>query len=135
MANLVELDDSSPVTIGDVVVQAYPVRHRPETRPHALRLELGGVTIGYTGDSEWTDGIASAGRDADLFIAEAYKTEPIGGHMSLAELTEHLPALACRRVLLTHASGEVLESTALPPGCTLAFDGLELRISPAAAGT
>ena len=41
----------------------------------ALRVEAEGKTIACTGDTEWTDTLIDAGKDADLFIADAYYYE------------------------------------------------------------
>ena len=42
-----------------------PARHVPETNPTALRVEVGGRIIAYTGDTEWTDDVARIAHGAD----------------------------------------------------------------------
>jgi ribonuclease BN (tRNA processing enzyme) len=37
----------------------------------AVRVDLGGASFGYSGDTQWTPALAPAARDADLFAVEA----------------------------------------------------------------
>ena len=53
----------------------------------ALRVEAEGKTIACTGDTEWTDTLIDAGKDADLFIADAYYYEKkVPLHLNLATI-------------------------------------------------
>src|SRR5687768_13421243 len=56
----------------DLVVIPQPARHVPQTRPTALRVEVDGRIVAYTGDTEWTDDVARIAAGADLLIAECY---------------------------------------------------------------
>lgn len=67
-----ELVAGDPVSFGPVQVEVFPVVHMPHDICFAYRIAVGGRVIAYTGDSEWTDALVFAGRDADLLIAEAY---------------------------------------------------------------
>jgi ribonuclease BN (tRNA processing enzyme) len=69
---IVELAPEERREIGGVTVTPYPVRHACGAPPYALRLESGGKVVAYTGDTEWTETLIPAAREADLFIAEAY---------------------------------------------------------------
>src|SRR5205085_2898528 len=68
----IELEPGQPHTILDLVVTPQPARHTVETNPTALRVEVGGRVVAYTGDTEWTEDVARVARDADLLIAECY---------------------------------------------------------------
>jgi len=102
-----ELSDR-PARFGPLAVQALPVAHLDATSPHGLRLDAGGKTIGYTGDTEWCDAIPRLA-DADLFIAEAYSFEKrIPQHLSHATLLAHRGELRAKRIALTHPGIETL---------------------------
>jgi len=86
------------------------VRHgQPDGPFHAYRIEVEDKVIAYTGDTEWTDSLIEVGRDADLFIAEAYfyeKTVPL--HLSYKTLLAKLSAIRPRRLILTHMNEDML---------------------------
>ena len=56
----------------DVQVTARSVKHTWQTNPTALRAEVGGKVICYTGDGEYGEEMALAARGADLLVAECY---------------------------------------------------------------
>jgi ribonuclease BN (tRNA processing enzyme) len=109
-------------------VTSQAVRHTPGTAPTALRIECGGRTLCYSGDTEWCEGLAEAARGVDLLIAEAYFYEkPIPFHLDLATLRHHLPALNVRRTILAHMSADMLaHAPELEFEC--AEDGLVLEV-------
>jgi ribonuclease BN (tRNA processing enzyme) len=124
----VELKVGAPNRIGNLVVTPQAARHTAETNPTALRVEVAGRVVAYTGDGEWTDALAEIGRDADLLIAECYfYTKPVKWHLNYPALAEHLTDLGARRVILTHLGPEMLaHAAAIPQEC--AHDGLVVEI-------
>lgn len=88
----------------------FPVVHGESGGPFlAYRIEVEGRTIAYSADTEWTETLVPAARDADLFICEAYTFErAVRNHLSLTTLEEHLPLMAPRRLVLTHMSDDML---------------------------
>ena len=124
----VELVPGRAQTILDLVVTSYPARHTQETNPTALRVEVGGKTLAYTGDTEWTADVATAARDAHLLIAECYfYDKPIKWHLNYRDLVAHRAELGARRVILTHMSKEMLAHAAdVPEEC--AHDGLVVTL-------
>lgn len=95
--------------IGPFTVIPHLVNHASGAPAFALRFESGGKVVAYSGDTEWTDGLVGAGQGADLFIAEAYfYDKPIRCHLDYATLVAQLPKLNPKRVVLTHASTEML---------------------------
>lgn len=96
--------------IGPFTLTPHLVNHASGAPAYALRFESAGKVITYSGDTEWTEGLAVAGQDADLFIAEAYfYDKPVRYHLDYATLVVQLPTFNPKRVVLTHASAEMLE--------------------------
>ena len=98
------------VPLGPLAVTPYPVEHGRSGGPFfAYRVEAEGRTIAYTGDTEWTDTLVEAGREADLFVAEAYFRERrVKNHLDLATLEAQLDRIRPKRLVLTHMSDDML---------------------------
>jgi ribonuclease BN (tRNA processing enzyme) len=95
--------------VGPARVTAFGVEHASGAPSYALRVDYGGKVITYSGDSEWTERLVAAARDADLFVCEAYTFDrKIRYHLDYQTLREHVPRIGCRRVILTHMSPEML---------------------------
>jgi ribonuclease BN (tRNA processing enzyme) len=112
-------------------VRATPfhVRHDDRAGPClAYRLEVEGLVIAFSGDTEWTETLIEVGREADLFICEAYaRDRVIRAHMSLALLERHLPEIRPKRLVLTHLSEEMFAYAGKLPYQT-AEDGLIIEL-------
>jgi len=108
--SLIELSVEHTVRLAGVKITPFPVHHDNLGGPFfAYRLEVEGRIMAYTGDTEWTDTLIAVGRDADLFIAEAYFYEKkVKLHLDLATLIEHLPTIKPKRLILTHMSEDML---------------------------
>ncbi len=108
--SVIGLDPGVPHVFGEVTVTPYPVVHGDSGGPfYAYRVEAEGRSIAYSGDTQWTDSLIAAGREADLFISEAYTYErATKSHLSLKTLETHLPQINPKRVVLTHMSDEML---------------------------
>ena len=108
--SVVTLEPEQGRTFGDVKVTPYPVVHGESGGPFlAYRVEAEGRVITYSADTEWTDALIPAARDADLFIAEAYYYDKIiKNHLSLKTLEPHLPEINAKRLVLTHMSDDML---------------------------
>jgi ribonuclease BN (tRNA processing enzyme) len=108
--DLVEIAPGQARTLGAATVRAFQAVHGPTPGPyHAVRIEAEGRAVAYTGDSEWTPALIAAGRQADLFIAEAYFRErTVATHLSLAAVEAHLDEIAPKRLILTHMSDDML---------------------------
>lgn len=107
---LIELAPDRERRIGGVGVTAALVRHgRPGGPFFAYRFEVDGRTLAYTGDTEWVDTLIPIGRHADLLIAEAYvRDRKVPRHLDLASLEARLPAIAPKRLILTHLGDDML---------------------------
>ena len=108
--SLVELQAREPSALGELRVTPFIVNHGNPGGPFfAYRIDVEERTIAYTGDTEWTEELIEAGRDADLFIAEAYfYDKKVKLHLDLSTLTEHLPSIRPKRLVLTHMSDDML---------------------------
>jgi ribonuclease BN (tRNA processing enzyme) len=91
-------------------VTPFPVVHGASGGPFlAYRIEAEGRVVAYSADTEWTETLIPAARDADLFIAEAYYYDRIvKNHLSLKTLEAHLPEIKPKRLILTHMSDDML---------------------------
>jgi ribonuclease BN (tRNA processing enzyme) len=128
--DVVELEpDGRPTTIGTATVRAWQVDHGLAGGPFlGLRLEIGGRTIAYTGDTAWTDTLIELAAGADLLIAEAYFWDkPVPYHLRHADLVAHRHQLTSRRTILTHLSEDML-AHADHAAFAAAHDGLVLDL-------
>jgi ribonuclease BN (tRNA processing enzyme) len=96
--------------IGSLAVTPFPVVHGYSGGPFfAYRVEAEGRVIAYSGDTEWTDYLIEAGRNADLFVVEAYFNDrKVKHHLDLRTLETHLPEIKPRKLILTHMSEDML---------------------------
>lgn len=125
---IVELKPVRTQLRDDLHVTAYPVIHPCGAVPYALRLELADKVIGYTADTLWVDALVEVGRQADVFIAEAYTWEhPFGSHLAYQTLRQRLADIQPKRTLLTHLGPEMLQR-ASEVDQEIAHDGLVLEI-------
>jgi ribonuclease BN (tRNA processing enzyme) len=115
-------------TFHGVNVSPYLVQHACGAPPLALRLDVGGKIVTYTGDTEWTDAVIAAGQGADLLIAEALTFErKLKFHLDYASLKENLTKIGAKRVILTHMGPDMLEHIGDVPE-EVAHDGLVIEI-------
>jgi ribonuclease BN (tRNA processing enzyme) len=125
---IVELRPGATTVVGGVTVSAFEVDHASGAPPLALRLDVVGKRISYTGDTAWTDTLLEAADGADLLIAEAYyRDKSIRYHLRHADLTAHRAQLGCKRLIVTHMSADMLEH---PDDVSFetAYDGLVVTV-------
>lgn len=107
---LEELNIGRLNAIGHVGVTPFHVVHDDRAGPClGLRFEAEGRIVAFSGDTEWTEALIDIGRDADLFVCEAYtRDKPITTHMALHTLEQHLGQIRPKRLVLTHMSNDML---------------------------
>jgi ribonuclease BN (tRNA processing enzyme) len=108
--SVVALRPEQTQDFGAIKVTPYPVVHGESGGPFlAYRVETEGRVIAYSADTEWTETLIPAVRDADLFIAEAYTYDKVvKNHLSLTTLEAHLAETKPKRLVLTHMSDDML---------------------------
>ncbi len=126
-----EYAERAPIDVGSVRVTPFEVRHPSGAPPYALRLETGGKTLSFSGDTEWVESLLPAANGADLFISECFSFDaPVGFHMAWREIEKNLDRLGAKRVLLTHMNAEMLArcEEINEPRVLVAKDGLTIDI-------
>ena len=104
-----ELPPTVPTRLGAVNVTAYSAVHGSGAPSYALRVEVSGKTIVYSGDTEWTGGLIEAVDGADLFICEAYfYDKKMKNHLNYQTLMDHQSDLNCKKIIVTHMSEDML---------------------------
>ena len=107
---VVALKPEETRSFGAVHVTPFPVVHGDSGGPFlAYRVQAEGRVIAYSADTEWTETLIPAARDADLFIAEAYYYDKVvKNHLSLKTLEKNLAEINPKRLVLTHMSNDML---------------------------
>lgn len=109
-------------------ITTYPADHTRQTNPTAVRVEVAGKAIAYTGDGDWTEHTAALARHADLLIAECYYYEkPIRFHLNYPTIKRRRSELAAKRLVLTHLGSEMIRNRHLV-GEECAYDGLVISV-------
>ncbi|MSO46439.1 MAG: MBL fold metallo-hydrolase [Acidobacteria bacterium] len=125
----IELPAEQPTQVGPASVTPYPVVHFCGAVPYALRVEFGGRTITYSGDTEWVEALLPAARGSDLFVTECYYFDrKVKFHMDYASLVANRAALQSKRIVLTHMSAEMLGRINDVQGFDVASDDLTLTL-------
>jgi len=107
--DILELELHRRAELNGLAVTPYLMKHYSGAPSYALRLEVDGKVVTYSGDTEWVDELIPAARDADLFICEAYFFDKaIRYHVDYSTLVRRLPDIGARRTIITHMSAELL---------------------------
>jgi ribonuclease BN (tRNA processing enzyme) len=129
---LVGLIEHRPLVPGDALQLAsltivpYPAVHTPEAL--CLRIEYDGRSVGYSGDTAWTEALVEVADGADLFICQTYSFEqPQRTMLSFRVLAEQRGRLACRSLVLTHVGPE-LQARLAEVTEPVAHDGLDITL-------
>ena len=127
----VEYAEHQPMPIGPVRVTPFEVCHPSGAPPYALRFDVDGKSLAFSGDTEWVENLIPAATGTELFIAECFgfMTEA-RYHMSWRIIERNLDRLGAKRVLLTHMGPEMLPNRGVvkEPRVIVAEDGLTLEI-------
>lgn len=129
--SFVEFRPEEAITVGGIKVLPFEVLHPSGAPPYALRFEIDGRTLAFSGDSEWVEGLVDAGRGADLLIIECYGFDAdVRYHMSWRTIEANLPRIGAKRVLLTHMNDSMLKNRhqVTAPGVQCAEDGMVIEI-------
>lgn len=123
--------DFEPLEESGVRVTPFVVSHPSGATPYALRFEVDGKVLAFSGDTEWVDTLLAAAQGADLFICECFAFERAARyHLNWRTIETNLPRLGAKRVLLTHLGPEALANREAirHPQVSLAEDGQQHQI-------
>jgi ribonuclease BN (tRNA processing enzyme) len=111
--SLVDLPPDRAWRFKDAEIVPALVQHgTPPESYYGYRITIAGKIFAYSGDTEWTDSLIALGRDADLFVSEAYVYDkPVPMHLSYRQLVEKLPLIRPKRLIVTHMSEDMLART------------------------
>ncbi len=122
----VELKEEREFLWNQIRVTPYEVIHPSGAPSYALRIEVAGKILTYSGDTEWTENLARAACGSDLFLCEGYFFEKkIKFHLDCKTILDHLSDLRCRRIILTHMKSDTLQRVQ-ETGLEWAEDGREV---------
>jgi phosphoribosyl 1,2-cyclic phosphate phosphodiesterase len=119
---------AGPFCIGRQEIVPVPIFHG---RRPILGLRIGPFAY-LTDCSRIPDESWELLRGLDLLVLDALRERPHPTHFSLAEAIEAAYRIGARRTLFTHMChdlGHAATSARLPPGITLAYDGLVVQLS------
>ncbi len=104
-----ELSSGTSHELGPAKLTPFDVVHNSGAPSYALRIEYGGRTIAYSGDTEWTDRLIDVARGSDLFVCECNGFDQhVPGHLDYRTLEAKRQELDCRRLVLTHMGPDML---------------------------
>jgi ribonuclease BN (tRNA processing enzyme) len=107
--SFIEYRERKPLEIGGITVVPFEVKHPSGAPPYALRFELEGKVLAFTGDTGWVEALCEVARGADLFISECFQYDlklPI--HLDYLTIDANYQRLGAKRVLLTHMGEAML---------------------------
>lgn len=127
LLDLVEIGETTPFTIGTVMIQPLVVLHGT-WRITGFRIG----TLGYVTDASMLPAESlDALRDLDLLVLNALRHAPHPTHLSLDEAVALIADLQPRRALLVHMTHDldhVATNATLPAHIQLAFDGQTVEL-------
>lgn len=127
----IEYRERKPLDVEGVRVTPFEVSHPSGAPPYALRFEVEGKVLTFSGDTEWVDSLIPAAQGAELFITECYAFDQEARyHLNWRTIEHNLERLGARRYLLTHMGKAMLKNRhqVKDPRVLLAEDGMKLEI-------
>ena len=102
-----ELDETT-LRLDGYTVKTKRMRH--STAALGYRLEAGGKSVAYSGDTDVCQAVVELGREADLLILECSMPDArkVAGHLTPAECGRIARDAGCRHLVLTHFYPAVL---------------------------
>ncbi len=126
-----EITPARPFADADLQVAAVEVSHPSGAPSYALRIEGGGHTVGFSGDTEWVDALVQVADGADLFITECCAVDRAAKfHLNWRTIEQNLPRLVARRIMLTHMNPDMLAfaPTIASDRILIAADGMRFEV-------
>lgn len=123
--------DFEPLTETGVRVTPFVVSHPSGATPYALRFEVDGKVLAFSGDTEWVETLVDAAQGADLYISECFAFEREARyHLNWRTIEANLERLGAKHVVLTHLGPEALRNrdAIRHPLVRLAEDGMQIEL-------
>ena len=98
------MKDGSTADVGPFRIRAFEMVHIG-TNALGFRIDVGDVTLAYTGDAGPSENVIELAHGADLFLCEATYQDAstlYPFHMSARQAGEHATAAGVKKLLLTH---------------------------------
>lgn len=125
-AKVVELDKYENYSLNNLLITTYQAIHYSGADAFIVKIETPGKTVVYTGDTQWTDDIIEASRNADLLIVEAYFYEKkVRYHLDYLTIWQNRHRIKAKKILLTHLGEDMfanLDKLSIPH----AKDGMKI---------
>jgi ribonuclease BN (tRNA processing enzyme) len=103
-----EVPAGAEYEIGPARIRSFDTHHQLEAHPQGYRVEMGGETIGYSGDTGWFEELPRLSAGADLFICECtLHHQVLDFHLNLDTIEAHAQDFDCGRIILTHLGAEM----------------------------
>jgi len=129
--SFIEYEERKPLDIGGVTVTPFEVKHPSGAPPYALRFELEGKVLAFTGDTGWVEALCQVARGADLLISECFQYDvSLAIHLDYLTIDANYRRLGAKRVLLTHMGEAMLGNIGKvdPARYLVADDGMTLDL-------
>jgi len=125
----VVLEPGSSTRLGKFKVSAIRSPHTEPEISLSLRIDGGGKSIVFSGDSGWNDELVKLSAGADLFLCECtyYESAHLKFHLNYPLLAANRDKFKVRRMVLTHLGREVL-SRENEIALEMGYDGMKIEI-------
>ena len=125
----VVLEPGDSTRLGKFKVRVIRSPHMNPEISLSLRIDAGGKSIVFSGDSGWNDELVELCEGADLFLCECtyYESAQLNFHLNYPLLAANRDKFKVRRMVLTHLGREVLsreDEIALEMG----YDGMKITL-------
>ncbi len=110
---------------GPLSFDVLPMDHHPSSIGY--RFDLGGATLGVTGDTRWCANLEVLARGSQVFLIECTSVGKVEqAHVSLEEIREKVDSLGDCQVVLVHLPDAVAAELAADPipRVTASYDGM-----------
>jgi len=105
LINIVELDNNTRDTCSfdDFIVESLPVEHNEESIAYRIT-SPNGISVVYSGDTDFSHNLVTLSRDADLLICESALPDDlkVKGHLTPSLAGEIASLANVRKLVLTH---------------------------------
>jgi ribonuclease BN (tRNA processing enzyme) len=125
LLNVIELDNTSHDMrrFDDFKVESIPVEHNPESIAYRIT-GSDGVSVVYSGDTDFSDNLVMLSKDADLLICESALPDElkVKGHLTPSMAGEIAKRANVRKLVLTHFYPEC-DQTDVKKECRKTYSG------------